>query len=135
MGSLTGPGISSKALVLLDPAILISLEKDDKYLAILNTVQLIKHLGYVTDIFISIYNLKKISIVGIRNCAICILMSFMVDNYDIHIYYFVQFAYIFLSKYIKRKIKNIIKCNRKCVSMMQHVIEHKLYCEILSNKG
>jgi hypothetical protein len=55
MGSLTGPGISSKELVLLDPAILVSLEKDDKYLAILNTVQLIKHLGYVTDIFISIY--------------------------------------------------------------------------------
>jgi hypothetical protein len=67
MGSLTGPGISSKALVLLDPAILISLEKDDKDLAILNTVQLIKHLRYVIDIFIPIYNLKKIGIAGIRN--------------------------------------------------------------------
>jgi hypothetical protein len=59
MGSLTGPGISLKAFVSLEPAILISLERDDKDLATLNITQLPKHLGYVTDIFISIYNLEK----------------------------------------------------------------------------
>jgi hypothetical protein len=59
MGSLNGPGISLKAFVFLEPAKLISLEKDDKDLATLNTMQLLKHLGYVTDAFISMYNLKK----------------------------------------------------------------------------
>jgi hypothetical protein len=59
MGSLTGPGISLKAFVLLEPIILISLERDDKDLATFNTIQLLKHLGYVTDMFISIYNLEK----------------------------------------------------------------------------
>lgn len=55
MGSLTGPGISSKAFVLSEPAILTSLERDDKDLATLNTMQLLKHLGYVTDISFFLY--------------------------------------------------------------------------------
>jgi hypothetical protein len=53
MGSLSGPGISLKGFVLLDPTILTPLEKDDKDLAALNMMQLLKYLQYVTAILIA----------------------------------------------------------------------------------
>jgi len=48
-----------KAFVLLESAILILLEKDDKDLATENMTQLLKCLEYITAIFTCIYNLKK----------------------------------------------------------------------------
>jgi len=58
-GNLTGPGICLKAFVLLESAILILLEKDDKDLATENMMQLLKCLEHITAIFTSIYNLEK----------------------------------------------------------------------------
>ena len=57
-GNLTGPGICLKAFVLLESAILILLEKDDKDLANENMMQLLKCLEHITAIFTSIYNLE-----------------------------------------------------------------------------
>jgi hypothetical protein len=59
MGNLTGPGICLKAFVLLESAVLILLEKDDKDLATANMMQFLKCLGYMTAIFTSIYYLEK----------------------------------------------------------------------------
>jgi hypothetical protein len=53
MGRHTGPGISLKGFALLEPAILITLEKDDKGLVTLKGVQLLKYIGYGTTIFIT----------------------------------------------------------------------------------
>jgi len=48
-----------KAFDLLESAILILLEKDDKHLATENMMQLLKCLEHITAIFTSIYNLEK----------------------------------------------------------------------------
>ena len=58
-GNLTGPGICLKAFALLESAILILLEKDDKDLAAESMMQLLKCLEHITAIFTSIYNLEK----------------------------------------------------------------------------
>jgi hypothetical protein len=58
-GNLTGPGICLKAFALLESAILMLLEKDDKDLATEYMMQLLKYLGHTTAIFTSIYNLEK----------------------------------------------------------------------------
>lgn len=48
-----------KAFALLESAILILLEKDDKDLATEGMMQLLKCLEHITAIFTSIYNLEK----------------------------------------------------------------------------
>jgi len=48
-----------KAFALLESAILILLEKDDKDLAAESMMQLLKCLEHITAIFTSIYNLEK----------------------------------------------------------------------------
>jgi hypothetical protein len=84
-GNLTGPGICLKVFVLLESAILILLEKDDKDLATANVMQLLKCLGYIPAIFMSIYNLERRKskiIYGVGKGDICILLWLIitVDN-------------------------------------------------------
>lgn len=70
MGNLTGPGMSLKGFIFLEPAILIFFEKDDRDLAALNIAQLLKYLEYIIAMFCYVKPGKEKNSAQLHQCRV-----------------------------------------------------------------